>query len=62
MNRFIVITSSQVLRRVLFRPQTITKDPMFGMDFPMLVNYAAWGIVVGHEITHGFDSRGSQYD
>ena len=28
----------------------------------MLVNYAAWGFVVGHEVTHGFDSRGSLYD
>ena len=35
---------------------------MFDLDYPMLVNYAAWGTVVGHEITHGFDSRGSQYD
>ena len=35
---------------------------MFDLDYPMLVNYAAWGMVVGHEITHGFDSRGSQYD
>ena len=35
---------------------------MFDINYPMLVNYAAWGFVVGHEITHGFDSGGSKYD
>jgi len=43
-------------------PESITQTPVFNLDYPMLVNYASWGTVVGHEITHGFDSSGSQYD
>ena len=35
---------------------------MFDVNYPMLVNYAAWGRAVGHEITHGFDAKGSKYD
>ena len=35
---------------------------MFDVNYPMLVNYASWGSVVGHEISHGFDSLESQYD
>ena len=43
-------------------PQTITQIPMFDVEYPLVTNFAAWGYVVGHEITHGFDSRGSEFN
>ena len=38
----------------IYRPQTMTQAPLFDVNYPMLVNFAAWGQLVGHEITHAF--------
>ncbi len=35
---------------------------MFHRDFPAAMNYGAIGVVVGHEITHGFDDQGRKFD
>ncbi|MGW6278333.1 M13 family metallopeptidase [Kribbella sp. NPDC055071] len=43
-------------------PAAILQPPFFGLDADDAVNYGAIGAVIGHEIGHGFDDQGSQYD
>jgi putative endopeptidase len=43
-------------------PAGILQPPMYDVKFAVPVNLGAIGMVVGHELTHGFDDEGSQYD
>jgi len=43
-------------------PAAILQPPFFDPDADDAVNYGAIGAVIGHEIGHGFDDQGSQYD
>ncbi len=43
-------------------PAAILQPPFFHADADDAVNYGAIGAVIGHEIGHGFDDQGSQYD
>lgn len=43
-------------------PAAILQPPFFDMRADDAVNYGATGAVIGHEISHGFDDQGSQYD
>jgi putative endopeptidase len=43
-------------------PAGIMQPPFFFSDADDAVNYAAIGAVIGHELTHGFDDQGSQFD
>ena len=43
-------------------PAGILQPPAFGIDVNDAVNYGAIGVVIGHEISHGFDDSGAQYD
>jgi putative endopeptidase len=43
-------------------PAGILQPPYFNRLAPDAVNYGAIGAVVGHELTHGFDDQGRQYD
>lgn len=43
-------------------PAGILQPPFFFGDGDDAVNYGAIGVVIGHEMTHGFDNTGRQYD
>ena len=43
-------------------PASILQPPFFNADADDAVNYGAIGGVIGHEISHGFDDQGAQYD
>lgn len=42
-------------------PAGILQPPMFHQHWPMAANFGAMGVVMGHEITHGFDDSGRQF-
>jgi putative endopeptidase len=49
------------INEVVF-PSAILQKPFFDPTADDAVNYGAIGAVIGHEISHGFDDSGSQYD
>ena len=42
-------------------PAAILQAPFFYLEGDDAVNYGAIGVVIGHELTHGFDDQGRQY-
>jgi len=49
-------------RNEIVFPAAILRPPYFNVAAEDAVNYGGIGAVIGHEISHGFDDRGSQYD
>lgn len=49
------------LNEIVF-PAGILQPPFFDKDADDAINYGAMGAVIGHEVTHGFDDQGRQYD
>jgi endothelin-converting enzyme/putative endopeptidase len=43
-------------------PAAILQPPFFDLNADDAVNYGGIGAVIGHELSHGFDDKGSQYD
>ena len=50
-----------VMNEIVF-PAAILQPPFFNMAADDAVNYGGIGAVIGHELSHGFDDQGSQYD
>ncbi|MCT4604020.1 MAG: M13 family metallopeptidase [Marinifilum sp.] len=50
-----------LLNEVVF-PAAILQPPFFYLDGDDAVNYGAIGVVIGHEMTHGFDDAGRRFD
>jgi len=49
-------------RNEIVFPAGILQPPFFNLDADDAVNYGAIGMVIGHEMTHGFDNTGRQFD
>lgn len=43
-------------------PAGILQYPFFAIDADDAINYGGVGLVIGHELTHGFDDQGRQFD
>lgn len=52
---------SPTLNEIVF-PAGILQKPFFSVDQEPALNFGGIGMVIGHEIIHGFDDQGSKYD
>lgn len=43
-------------------PAAILQPPFFNLNADDAINYGAIGVVIGHEMTHGFDDQGRMFD
>ncbi len=50
------------LQNEIVFPAAILQPPFFDATADDALNYGAMGAVIGHEMTHGFDDQGSQFD
>ena len=50
-----------LMNEIVF-PAAILQPPFFNFEADDAVNYGGIGAVIGHEISHGFDDQGSQFD
>jgi putative endopeptidase len=50
-----------LLNEIVF-PAGILRSPAFDLGADDAVNYGAIGVVIGHEISHGFDDQGAKFD
>ena len=50
-----------LLNEIVF-PAAILQEPFFSLDRGLPENYGGIGVVIAHEITHGFDDQGKRFD
>ncbi|CAH1772547.1 unnamed protein product [Owenia fusiformis] len=43
-------------------PAGILQTPFYDQNYPQSLNFGGMGVVMGHELTHGFDDQGREYD
>ncbi len=58
----IVNASYNPLQNEMQFPAGILQPPFFNKDFPKAMNFGAMGMVMGHELSHGFDDQGRKFD
>lgn len=58
----IVNASYDALQNTMMFPAGILQPPFFHREFPKAMNFGAMGMVMGHELTHGFDDSGRKFD
>lgn len=49
-------------RNEIVFPAAILQSPFYNVNVDDAINYGGMGYVIGHEMTHGFDDQGRQYD
>ena len=54
-------TYNAQLNNITF-PAGILQPPFFDKQADDAINFGGMGAVIGHELTHGFDDQGSQFD
>ena len=52
---------SPIVNEICF-PAGILQPPFFDITADDALNYGAIGVIIGHEMTHGFDDQGRQFD
>jgi len=50
------------LQNEIVFPAGILQPPFFDVEADDAINYGAIGVVIGHEITHGYDDKGREFD
>lgn len=50
-----------LLNEIVF-PSAILQEPFFSLDYTIPQNYGGIGVVIAHELTHGFDDQGRKFD
>ncbi|XP_030624722.1 phosphate-regulating neutral endopeptidase PHEX [Chanos chanos] len=53
---------SSSTNQIRFPAGELQKPFFWGLDYPRSLSYGAIGVIVGHELTHGFDNYGRKYD
>ncbi|KAF7214142.1 phosphate-regulating neutral endopeptidase PHEX isoform X1 [Nothobranchius furzeri] len=53
---------SSSTNQIRFPAGELQKPFFWGREYPRSLSYGAIGVIVGHELTHGFDNNGRKYD
>jgi len=61
-NAAVVNAFNDLAKNSIEFPAGVFVTPLFDLEAPSYMNYGAIGAIIGHEITHGFDRSGMQFD